>query len=528
MIRVTVATCARNRKYFKNFLFLPGETGRVNSLVRMSSTASIGNNSNSNRSNDNNNKKRPAKAGFTNGGAKKQSKKDKKNHTWKRDFDNDNDGNENSTTPHPGSFANHSMRQQFNVEMDERLLTIASPSGDDRNQPSQQPTSKIQPLDEKDDDNNSKKSKKKVAILLGFLGSRYGGFQVNEGQRTLQAEIELALFRCGMLSASNFGFPFKYGWSNSARTDKGVHAAAQVCSCKIEQDEDEWNNDVDLDKARKRLNDQLPSDIQVLDMERVTRKFCAKTQRDRVRYQYMVPAFLLHPDWNGLLKTNGIDMTVTSKERGDDLKRPIPVDDIRKLQLALAGYRSSETCRLALKNALRKYEGTQYYHNFTRGLSPGQAQGQRYIESFTIQDPVIMDNVEWIPTQVLGQSFLLHQIRKMIGVAVDVARGAVPMDLLERALSKTHGMIIDVAPAQGLFLEMSYFGGYNIRKHQQNKELNDLDWTHNGPANERWSVFRDVVRRHIVEEETKQGNFLQYMYRHELIFQCKKAYDLEK
>jgi tRNA pseudouridine38-40 synthase len=336
------------------------------------------------------------------------------------------------------------------------------------------------------------------------------------------------LFRCGMLSSSNFGFPFKYGWSSSARTDKGVHAAAQVCSCKIELEEDEWTNDVGLDRARQRLNDQLPPDIQVLDMERVTRKFCAKTQRDRVRYQYMIPAFLLHPDWKGLLETNGIDMTVTSKERGDDLKKPIPNDDIRKLQSALAGYRSSEISRLALKRALRKYEGTQYYHNFTRGLSPGQAQAQRYIESFVVQDPVIMDNVEWIPTQVLGQSFLLHQIRKMIGVAVDVARGAAPLDLLDKALSKTHGMVLDVAPAQGLFLEMSYFGKYNIRKHQQNKELNDLDWTRNGPTNDRWSAFRSIVRQHIVREEIEQGNFLQFMYRHELIFQCWKVYGVEK
>jgi tRNA pseudouridine38-40 synthase len=464
------------------------------------------------RMSSNNNNKRGSK----NQGSSRNrgAKRDKKTHAWRRDFDkddndNDGDGDKNDATPHAGSYANPVMREQFGVVIDEALLKASNEADGD--------TAKA-------GDENSKKSKKKVAMLLGFLGTKYGGFQVNESQRTLQAEIELALFRCGMLSPSNFGFPFKYGWSSSARTDKGVHAAAQVCSCKIELDEDEW--DGDLEAARQRLNDILPSDIQVMDMERVTRKFCAKTQRDRVRYQYMIPAFLLHPDWKGLLTSSNVDTSVTSREDGD-LKRPVSDEDVKKLQEALDGYRSSDQSRKALKDALRRYEGTNYYHNFTRGLTPGQAQAQRYIISFVVQDPITVDNVEWIPTQVLGQSFLLHQIRKMIGVAVDIARGAAPLEFMDKALSKTQGMVLDVAPAQGLFLEMSYFEGYNERKRQQNQDLNDLDWTQDGPANRRWSAFRDVVRSHIVQEEREQGNFLQYIYRHELVFDCRKEYGLE-
>jgi tRNA pseudouridine(38-40) synthase len=78
------------------------------------------------------------------------------------------------------------------------------------------------------EDAPGKLPKRKLGILVSFLGSRYGGFQINAGQRTLQAELELALFRAGIISSSNFGWPSKYSWSNSARTDKGVHAAAQV------------------------------------------------------------------------------------------------------------------------------------------------------------------------------------------------------------------------------------------------------------------------------------------------------------
>ena len=48
-----------------------------------------------------------------------------------------------------------------------------------------------------------------------------------------------------------------------------------------------------LDAMRERVNECLPSDIRVLDFERVTRMFCARTNRDKVRYQYMIPSYLL-------------------------------------------------------------------------------------------------------------------------------------------------------------------------------------------------------------------------------------------
>lgn len=36
---------------------------------------------------------------------------------------------------------------------------------------------------------------------------------------------------------------------------------------------------------REKINECLPDDIRVLDIERVTRPFCGRTNRDKVRYQ---------------------------------------------------------------------------------------------------------------------------------------------------------------------------------------------------------------------------------------------------
>jgi len=358
---------------------------------------------------------------------------------------------------------------------------------------------------------DAKTVKRKVALLLAFIGKDYFGFQVNPGRKTIQGEIELALYRSGMLSEINFGNPFKYGWSNSARTDKGVHACAQVCSLKVEVLESDIDDS--FRDARERLQQRLPADIQVLDMLRTTRTFCAKTTRDRVRYQYMIPSFLLHPDYRQLLVDNDIPL----EGRRDTARTPLLPEEIEKLRSKLLPYRSTDEQRKLLQTALEKYLGTKPFHNFTKGLSPGEPQAMRYIESFTVLDPLVMQGMEWIPTQVVGQSFLLHQIRKMISMAVDVTRGVISLGVMDRALTKEEVVVVALAPAQGLFLELSFFDGYNRRKATQNPELPDLDFLNDG-GRSRWEEFRDKVRAHIADEEIADGNFLYYLYQQECLF----------
>jgi hypothetical protein len=101
------------------------------------------------------------------------------------------------------------------------------------------------------------------------------------------------------------------------------------------------------------------------------------------------------------------------------------------------------------------------------------------------------------------------------------------VEFMDKELSKEEIVDINVAPPQGLFLEMSYFGGYNRRK-SQNKESSNLDWNVEGPAHTRWKEFRDIVRHHIVQEEIGQGNFVQYMYNQEYIYAQQRMYGLKQ
>merc|ERR1711957_920041 len=135
------------------------------------------------------------------------------------------------------------------------------------------------------------------------------------------------------------------------------------------------------------------------------------------------------------------------------------------------------------------------------------------------------------PLQVVGQSFLLNQIRKMVSAAVDLARGRVSEEKIKESFAKQCRMKINVAPAQGLFLDRSFFELYNKHKvknapkHGDSRDREILDWVE-GIEGE---VIPAAVRRveefknekiipHIIREEVLEGNFLKYIYTHDVLF----------
>jgi tRNA pseudouridine38-40 synthase len=51
--------------------------------------------------------------------------------------------------------------------------------------------------------------------------------------RTVEEEIEKALFASGLIAKHNYGDLGKIAWSRATRTDKRVHALENCFSCKI-------------------------------------------------------------------------------------------------------------------------------------------------------------------------------------------------------------------------------------------------------------------------------------------------------
>jgi tRNA pseudouridine38-40 synthase len=442
----------------------------------------------------------------TNSNSGKRRQAEKKSKGWKRakgtfirdDASDGGYGHGASRSPHPGSYANAGQRERFGVAV-----------------PEEPGASAVAPDQNATEQTIVKRAKRKFALLLGYVGSGYSGFQMNEEQRTIQADVELALLRSGLLLRSNFGCPSKYGWSVSGRTDKGVHAAGQVVSCKLEVFTEESAGTSGLtsteDDIRNLINEHLPSSMQVLDVVRTTRNFCAKTQRHRVRYQYLVPSFMLHGNLSELFGSAApdpeSDTPLLSRER------------VLELQSQLVTYRASPRQLDALRIALSTYHGTHSFHNFTKRMTTLEDRSKRFIESFEAGDPILLSGLEWIPTTVVGQSFLLHQIRKMIGLALLVASEASSsrtVDELKHALSCADSVRVPTAPAQGLFLDMSVYETYNHRKNMsQNSEVQDILWGREGesPAQERYLAFRDRLLDHVGKQELEEANFLQYLFK---------------
>ena len=75
---------------------------------------------------------------------------------------------------------------------------------------------------------------------------------------------------------------------------------------------------------------------------------------------------------------------------------------------------------------------------------------QRHIISFCVWDaPFVRDGWEYVELRVKGQSFMIHQIRKMIGLVIARASGHCGDDHIERAFDANFEDI-PKAPGNGL------------------------------------------------------------------------------
>lgn len=84
--------------------------------------------------------------------------------------------------------------------------------------------------------------------------------------------------------------------------------------------------------------------------------------------------------------------------------------------------------------------------------------------------------VRWVRMDIHGQSFLLNQIRKMIGLAVAVYRGVAPRNGIEIATDPQRNFGTPMAPELGLLLAECLYEAYNARRKSGYDELSVGDW----------------------------------------------------
>ncbi|ADM11374.1 pseudouridine synthase 2 [Encephalitozoon intestinalis ATCC 50506] len=241
--------------------------------------------------------------------------------------------------------------------------------------------------------------KVRAGLLVGYDGSKYHGLQFNKELDTVEKEIIGCLLEMEVISQRNADDPKKVHIKSSSRTDKGVHAALNLVSVKIEADiTPELISGLRTLLSRK--------EIHLYDIIRLTKSTIPSKQAVFRAYEYIVPTFFLAKgDFD---KEVEVLRQKDGECRDGRVTRDYPSDMID----SLVGYTSSEDDLRVFEAILQKYTGTKDFHNFTKLNS--EKGTKRYIKSVIVSDPYVNNGIEYVRVSITGQSFLLHQIRKMM------------------------------------------------------------------------------------------------------------------
>jgi len=277
---------------------------------------------------------------------------------------------------------------------------------------------------------------KKVAVMASFVGKDYLGMQRNPGFKTIEEDLMKAFKEAEVINDEWYENPQKCFFQRASRTDKGVSAARMVVSLKLVLDDNR-------EETINRINSKLPSCIKVQYIKKVTKNFNCKSACDGRTYLYLLPTFAFAPI--------------------------VPIDDAKDGEIpedydykATTSFRMNGELRSRVNDVLKEFIGSRYYHNYTSGKLPLEPSSQRYITEFEIGEPFEKDDMEFAVIKIKGQSFMLHQIRKMIGMTIAVVRGQASRETITKTWES---MRIDIprAPGLGLMLDEIHYERYNKR-----------------------------------------------------------------
>lgn len=261
--------------------------------------------------------------------------------------------------------------------------------------------------------------KKKVALVLGYNGKGYHGMQKNNDFKTIEEELFNALKKSKSVRDNHVDDPYKMSFQRCARTDKGVSAAVQVVSLKM-------NPNV----SPVEINKYLPEQIRVFAIYRVKNSFDSKRCCTARTYNYIIPSFVLKKDSDISIRLDNVDLSV-------------------------------------ITNTMKKFIGTNNFHNYTSNKEFSDSSSKRYILDFMIEKDILFNDVQFIVFSIKGQSFLLHQIRKIIAMIVCLQQNLINPQLIDSSFT-SEKINIPMAPSNGLYLQMIHYELYNERCIKEN------------------------------------------------------------
>jgi len=245
-------------------------------------------------------------------------------------------------------------------------------------------------------------------LTIEYAGTRYSGWQKQKNARTVQGELERAIHTVTGERA--------FECQGSGRTDAGVHALMQVAHLDLRQG-------LAPETLRRRLNDELPSDVSIVAVARAPHRFHARHSATGRTYLYQVSR----------------RRTSLAKPYVWWVKEPM---DLRRMQ-----------------DAARLFVGMHDFQSFTDD-DPGEKS-----TTVLVDEVAVGEADDLILLRIGGSHFLWKMVRRIAGVLVEVGRGALDASDVERFLRQRSAEPARLtAPASGLFLERVFYEG-DERRH---------------------------------------------------------------
>ena len=240
-------------------------------------------------------------------------------------------------------------------------------------------------------------------LTLEYAGTRYSGWQIQKNARTVQGEIERAI-----REATESGEFELYG---SGRTDAGVHALGQVAHLEV-------HTTLSPEMFRRRLNDVLPSDINIIRIEKVRHRFHARHDALARSYLYQVSR----------------RRTAFAKPFVWWVKEPLDVERMQR--------------------AAERFVGFHDFQSFSDD-DPGEKSTEVHVDSLSVHE-----DEDLILVHIEGSHFIWKMVRRLVGVLVEVGRGGLSAeDAAAMLVTRSELPARLTAPASGLFLERVYYEG---------------------------------------------------------------------
>jgi len=240
-------------------------------------------------------------------------------------------------------------------------------------------------------------------LTIEYAGTRYSGWQIQANARTVQGEIARAVRAVTGRDADEF--------HGSGRTDAGVHALAQVAHLGVA-------TALPPATIRHRLNEELPSDIVILDVEKVDHRFHARKSAVGRAYLYQIAR----------------RRTAFAKPYVWWVRDPLDLD--------------------RMSAAAARVTGLHDFRSFTDD-DPEQKSTRVHIERVEIAG-----HGHLVLVRFVGSHFLWKMVRRLVGVLVEIGRGGLEPPAVDDLLRERSSLPARLtAPSAGLFLERVFYPG---------------------------------------------------------------------